>query len=125
VVADALPDGGTIASVLADDGMAIDGVVTKRATEEVPELGPPVAGGDGTLAGDERERGPVTPLRSRPVASGRLVQHVGSWLLIALAQQHGLHQDAERLAGGDATRIALDATLAALAIGERTVEGVR
>jgi hypothetical protein len=40
VVADALPDGGTIASVLADDGMAIDGVVTKRATEEVPELSP-------------------------------------------------------------------------------------
>jgi hypothetical protein len=79
------------------------------------------------VASDELQRGPVAPLRSRPVASGRLVQHVGSWLLIALAQQHGLHREAERLAGddGDATRIALDAVLAALAIGERTVEGVR
>ncbi|HLN93463.1 MAG TPA: hypothetical protein VK389_06345, partial [Thermoanaerobaculia bacterium] len=117
-------DGGATASVLADDVMATDALVTEL-TAASDDLERPEAGAAHVLAGEEHERGPVAPLRSRPVAGGRLVQHVGSWLLMALAQHHGLHQEAERLAGGDATRIAIDATLAALAIGERTVEGVR
>jgi hypothetical protein len=120
-------DGSAMASVNADNSAATDEPVTEvnAATVELDELEVPEAGGDRARANDERERGPVPPLRSRPVASGRLVQHVGSWLLIALAHQHGLHEEAERLDGGDATRIAMDAALAALAIGERTVEGVR
>jgi hypothetical protein len=116
---------GTATSALTDDGVTTDDLITERAAGSTADLELPAVGTNGALAGDERARGPVTPLRSRPVASGRLVQHVGSWLLMALAQQHGLHQEAARLAGGDATRIALDATLAALAIGECTVEGVR
>lgn len=129
-VAEGIADGvtkevGTATSVLADDGVPTDDLITERIAGSAADLESPAAGTNGALAGDERARGPVTPLRSRPVASGRLVQHVGSWLLMALGQQHGLHQEAARLAGGDATRIALDATLAALAIGERTVEGVR
>ena len=116
----------TATSVLANDGVTTDALITEQvAGAAAADLELAVAGTNGALAGDERARGPVTPLRSRPVASGRLVQHVGSWLVMALAQEHGLHQEAARLAGGDATRIALDATLAALAIGERTVEGVR
>jgi len=117
-------DGGATASVLADDGLATDAFVPEltAASDDVER---PEAGAAHVLAGEEHERGPVAPLRSRPAAGGRLVQHVGSWLLMALAQHHGLHPEAERLAGGDATRIAIDATLAALAIGERTVEGVR
>jgi hypothetical protein len=128
-VAEALVDDvGASTSVLAAEGVAADALVTERITADVTDVADlelPGAGAKRALAGDERERGPVTPLRSRPVASGRLVQHVGSWLMISLAKQHGLHQVAERLAGGDATLIAMDATLAALAIGERTVEGVR
>jgi hypothetical protein len=116
---------GETASVVAADGVATDAFVTELTTAASDDLEPPEAGAADVLAGEEHERGPVAPLRSRPVAGGRLVQHVGSWLLMALAQHHGLHQEAERLAGGDATRIAIDATLAALAIGERTVEGVR
>jgi hypothetical protein len=116
---------GAATRVLANDGVTTDDLLTAQVAGSAADLEPPAAGTNGALAGDERARGPVTPLRSRPVASGRLVQHVGSWLLMALAQQHGLHQEAARLAGGDATRIAIDATLAALAIGERTVEGVR
>lgn len=127
---EASPDNGSaVASVNADNSAATDEPVTEltatAAAVELDELDLPEAGGDRARANDERERGPVPPLRSRPVASGRLVQHVGSWLLIALAHQHGLHEEAERLDGGDATRIAMDAALAALAIGERTVEGVR
>lgn len=120
-------DEGAVASVHADDNAAAGTRVAEpiSAPVESSELDLPEAGADHALASDERERGPVVPLRSRPVASGRLVQHVGSWLLMALAHQHGLHEEAERLAGGEATRIAMDAALAALAIGERTVEGVR
>lgn len=117
-------DGGATASVLAVDGMATDAVVPELTAAD-DDLEHSKAGAAHVRAGEEHARGPVTPLRSRPVASSRLVQHVGSWLLMALAQDHGLHQEAERLAGGDATRIAIDATLAALAIGEGTVEGVR
>lgn len=128
VVADEFPEERCVPRLVADDGVPTDDEVTKRTAKDAAGQESREAGADGALASDEGERGPIAPLRSRPVASGRLVQHVGSWLLIALAQQHGLHQEAERLAGGDdrdATRIALDATLAALAIGERTVEGVR
>jgi hypothetical protein len=118
-------DGSAMASVNADKSAATDAPSTELSAVELDELEFPEVGGDRARANDERERGPVPPLRSRPVASGRNVQHVGSWLLIALAHQHGLHEEAERLDGGDATRIAMDAALAALAIGERTVEGVR
>lgn len=79
---------------------------------------------DERAAGDAR--GAVVPLQSQPVVGGRLVQHVGTWLLMSLAQREGLYEEAAKLDGGsDSLRIALDATLAALAIGERTVEGVR
>ena len=130
VVAESITDaiageGGETASVLAADGVATDAFVTELTSAASDDPEHPEAGAADVLAGEEHERGPVAPLRSRPVEGGRLVQHVGSWLLMALAQHHGLHQEAERLAGGDATRIAIDATLAALAIGERTVEGVR
>lgn len=129
VVPGELPDGARVAQLAADDeGVPPSDEVTKRTAKGAAELELREAGAHGALASDECQRGPVAPLRSRPVANGRLVQHLGSWLLIALAQLHGLHQEAECLAGDDdrdATRIALDATLAALAIGERTVEGVR
>lgn len=106
-----------------DDGAAPADLAADVSVEEAASLEPVENAAQGALAGEER--GPVTVLRSRPVASGRLVQHVGSWLLLALAQQHGLYEVAERLAGNESMRIPLDATLAALAIGERTVEGIR
>jgi hypothetical protein len=125
-ITDAIADEGcVVASGLADDGVATDAFVTEVTAVASDDLEPLEAGAADALAGEEYHPGPVAPLRSRPVEGGRLVQHVGSWLLMALAQHHGLHQEAEQLAGGDATRIAIDATLAALAIGECTVEGVR
>jgi hypothetical protein len=78
------------------------------------------------VATDERASGAVTALKSRPVIGGDVVQHVGTWMLIAMAARDGLHDEVAKLDGAsDTTRIALDATLAALAIGERCVEGVR
>lgn len=82
------------------------------------------ASGDATPPGDETK--PVMPQHSQPVRSGRMVQHLGTWLMMALANRDGLHQEAAVIAGPlDSVRIALDAVIASLAIGERTVEGVR
>jgi len=52
-------------------------LATDVSVEEVASLEPVEKAAQGALAGEER--GPVTALRSRPVASGGLVQHVGSW----------------------------------------------
>lgn len=76
-------------------------------------------------AASDEDRGAVIPLRSRPVVGGGM-QHIGTWLMMALAQRDGLHDEVAKLGtGGDHAQIAIDATLASLAIGQRTVEGVR
>ncbi|MCC6781830.1 MAG: hypothetical protein IT457_03220 [Planctomycetes bacterium] len=69
----------------------------------------------------------VEALVSRPVTGGRWVQHLGTWIMLGLCQREGLHEEAARVDDrpGDGLRVALDATIAALAIGERCVEGVR
>lgn len=99
---------------IATEPEAITEESTPSHTEAADEM---LAAGD--------ERGGVVALRSRPVVGGGLVQHAGTWLMMALAQRDGLHDEVAELGGGDSERIAIDATLASLAIGERTVEGVR
>jgi hypothetical protein len=91
------------------------------ASESVPVNEDDAA--EASAAGDEREG--VVALHSRPVVGGGFVQHVGTWLLMSLAQRDGLHDEFAKLGGEASDQIALDATLASLAIGERTVEGVR
>lgn len=80
---------------------------------------------DNPPAADD-EGGAVITLKSRPVVGGQLVQHLGAWIALALAKREGLHEEVEALGGsGDNLSIALDATIVSLAIGQRTVEGVR
>lgn len=67
--------------------------------------------------------------QSEEVKSGRSVQHLGTWLLIAMTHQLGLYRHAasvaaERVEKG-ALRLAIDAMVAALAVSQRCVEGVR
>ncbi|MBI5549783.1 MAG: hypothetical protein HY901_38340 [Deltaproteobacteria bacterium] len=60
--------------------------------------------------------------------SRRSVQHLGAWLLVAMAKSLGLHDDAQALLSPKSRRpfrVALDALISALAIGEGCVEGVR
>jgi hypothetical protein len=61
--------------------------------------------------------------------SGGWVQHLGTWLMIAMVAKLGLHRTADKHRRADldhaALRIALDAVIGALSIGERCVEGVR
>lgn len=58
-----------------------------------------------------------------------LVQHLGAWLMVAMVARMGLYADAQRLGEGRvkrrALRVALDAVVIALSIGQRCVEGVR
>lgn len=69
----------------------------------------------------------------RPVApmSAQHVQHLGVWLLLAVLKTWDIYDRAQRaLAAGSrmrssTLRIALDALIAALAIGQRCAEGVR
>ena len=77
-------------------------------------------------AADEGSTGAVVALKSRPVIGGEAVQHVGSWMMLAMAARDGLHDEiAARADASDSSRIAVDAALIALAIGQRCIEGVR
>lgn len=72
--------------------------------------------------------GEITPMTAQPVRGGKLVQHAGCWILLALVGELGLHEEAQRAFVGrhpDGLRIALDAVICALAIRQYVVEGVR
>jgi hypothetical protein len=77
---------------------------------------------------EEPDAAPILP--ARDVRGGRAVQHLGAWLLVAMLHSFGLHRlaakhaDAGKLTGGR-LRLALDAAIISLAIGERSLEGVR
>lgn len=70
----------------------------------------------------------IAPMTAQPVRSGKMVQHVGCWILLALAGEMGLHEEAQRAFKGrrlDGLRIAIDAVMCSLAIRQLCVEGVR
>lgn len=66
---------------------------------------------------------------SDELKSAKSVQHLGTWLLIAVTHQLGLHHHATSAAGTrvekGALRLAIDAVVVALAVGQKCVEGVR
>jgi hypothetical protein len=83
--------------------------------------------GEGAVTPNEGDED-IVPMTAQPVRGGKLVQHVGSWILLALAGEMGLHEEAQRAFKGrhpDGLRIALDAVICALAIRQFVVEGVR
>lgn len=72
----------------------------------------------------------IVPMTARSVVSRQQVQHAGTWLMLAVASELGLHEEADRALARsahdhDALRIALDAIICALAIRQLCVEGVR
>ena len=85
------------------------------------EGGPPPA--------EEEGMDPTFVLRPQAVASQRGVQHVGAWLMIAVLHRLGLYAAADEACTDRRTkkalRIALDAFVSALALGEGCAEGVR
>jgi hypothetical protein len=70
----------------------------------------------------------IVPMAAAPVRGGQMVQHVGCWMLLALAHEAGLYEDAAhafKQQDQDGLRIALDAVICSLAIYQRCIEGVR
>ncbi|MDQ3364259.1 MAG: hypothetical protein M3680_02360 [Myxococcota bacterium] len=70
----------------------------------------------------------VVPMTAQSIHSSREVQHLGCWILLALAAEMGLHAEARDAFGDkhrDGLRIALDAVMCSLAIRQGCVEGVR
>jgi hypothetical protein len=83
-------------------------------------------GDDALTANEDGED--IVPMTAQPVRGGKLVQHVGCWILLALAGEMGLHEEAQRAFKGrhpDGLRIAIDAVICALAIRQFVIEGVR
>jgi hypothetical protein len=82
-----------------------------------------------TNAPPTEPEGATLSLRPQAVTSSRGVQHVGSWLMLAMVHRLGLYAAAEGACADEAAkkplRIALDAFVCALALGEGCVEGVR
>lgn len=79
---------------------------------------------------EEESDEPIVPMTARSVMSKQQVQHAGTWLMLALACELGLHEEADRALAPqardhDGLRIALDAIVCALAIRQLCVEGVR
>jgi len=60
---------------------------------------------------------------------GRYVQHAGTWIMLAVLHAAGVYDDAQSHRAdevdADEFRIALDAVVAALTLGQKCVEGVR
>jgi len=89
--------------------------------------GDPVSTGGSEQTADEGTADMV-PMAAQPVRGGKMVQHVGCWILLALVNKLGFHEEANRAFENrhtDGLRIALDAVICALAIYQRCVEGVR
>lgn len=99
------------------------------ATERDGASPPEVEAAPALVVAATMEPVPDGGLTAREPATTPLMQHAGTWLLIATVNALGLHARATAAAGervsGSALRLALDAVVAAFALGERAVEGVR
>lgn len=120
-----------------DTSMAVTSASTRSPSAETLEftdMATPVAR---RMASPEERV--VVCIDAGELRSGPRVQHLGTWLMIAMVATFGLHAQVEKLCGERqeedgkgslpkkirATRIAVDAVIAALSIGQRCVEGVR
>lgn len=91
-----------------------------------PDTSPDVHDGD-VHDGDEADE--ADEVVAGAAVSGRLVQHLGTWLMFALLQEAGLYAAAMKVVGRrvakSSVRVVFDAVVAALSIGQQCVEGVR
>jgi hypothetical protein len=77
----------------------------------------------------EESEGAEDTVEERGLEGGKSIQHLGTWLMMAMVARLGLHRRAEATregrVAGPTLRMALDAVIAALSIGQGCVEGVR
>ncbi|MGZ5039060.1 MAG: hypothetical protein ACXWAW_19755 [Usitatibacter sp.] len=105
---------------------AVEQAVPEARSPHEPQ---PKSAGDEANAPPSDEEGSPTQVRPEPVRSSRWVQHLGAWLMLAMLQRLGLYDAAGEACAneskGKALRIAIDALVCALTLGEGCVEGVR
>ena len=143
-------EGSATASPAEQSPVVGDGSPPTQENGAPPDITPPVVGdaGDGSSATQENGAPPITmsPVvaeasdasstvegRQRvtgiAVESASHVQHLGTWLLVAMVARLGFYETAWEAADGrvstDALRIAMDAVVMALGVGQKCVEGVR
>jgi hypothetical protein len=110
------------------EGVAVASAPVDAAAQTNGSPCEPVAASEANASATERE-GAALSLRSQPVTSARWVQHVGSWLMLATLHRLGLYDAAGKACADEEKReplrIALDAFVCALVLGEGCVEGVR
>jgi len=77
----------------------------------------------------EEQEGGTEHIAAAPVRGGQLVQHVGTWLMLGQAVRHRLYDAVAEVwgarRGAHSVRLAVDAVICALSIGQCCVEGVR
>lgn len=96
---------------------------------EAVEVAAPESAREPADNGAEADVG-IEELVACPLRGGQHVQHVGGWLLVSMVHALGLHAAVQQSweAGGrlrERLRVALDAVVLALGLGQRCVEGVR
>lgn len=112
-----------------DDAIAAERARALVAPEVIEAHDEPAPGTNEANAPPTEDEGATLPVRSEPVTSSRWVQHLGAWLMIGMLHRLGLYDAAGEACANEETRrhlrIAVDAFVCALALGERCVEGVR
>lgn len=115
-----------------DSQLPIASMAASLAAQE--QQSPADTTADSTVSGQavgspEESQGREGAISTTGVVSCPVMQHVGTWLLIAMVAQLGLHEAADAFREDRVTRsalrLALDACIAALAICEKCIEGVR
>jgi len=104
-----------------------------NAKKNAQQAQTPPAATQVTLPGVKRMAPPppreVEPVIEEPVRGGSFVQHAGSWLMLGMLREQGLHAAATRACEErvqpEALRVAFDAVAVALTLGQSCVEGVR
>jgi hypothetical protein len=103
--------------------LATDTVETTEGPEDVPPLDDPAL-----AVAFDRADGAMT-VEEAMNEGGRHVQHVGAWVALAMLHAMGVYRYAARVSASAipfvALRVALDAVVIALVLGQRCVEGVR
>jgi hypothetical protein len=101
------------------------------AAATAPELSSPDGSGAATGkagSGGDEEAVPVRSIRSVSPGSKKNVQHAGAWLAMGVLASMGVYELAKAASRGgsqDALRVALDALIGSLCIGESCAEGAR
>lgn len=121
-----------------DKGAAVPNDETCAATDVSGEAPPPpVADAATAIAADaaDEDKGTAISIEGALPQGGRFVQHLGAWLMLAMLWTMGLYGRVEkertregregRQPRASTVRVALDALIVSLALGQRCIEGVR